>query len=67
MPGGIRNRKLSWFWIKYGVDKVDAVLERKDRSYKFNSQFYKSKIVTAKSSKVQSKLDKFLSKSWMKT
>ena len=45
----------------------DVVLERKGRSYKFGSQFYESKIVTAKSSKVQSKLDKFLSKSWMKT
>ena len=30
-------------------------------------QFYETKIVTAKSSKVQSKLDQFLSKSWMKT
>ena len=28
---------------------------------------YESKIVTAKSSKVQSKLDQFLSKLWMKT
>ena len=31
----------------------DIVLERKGRSYKFGSQFYESKIVTAKSSKVQ--------------
>ena len=38
-------------------------LERKGRSYEFGSQFYESKSATAKSSKVQSKLDKFLSKS----
>ena len=63
MPGGIGNRKLSWFLIKYGVEKEDLVLERKGRSNTFGSQFYESKIVTAKSSKTQSKLDKFLSKS----